>query len=776
MEKKKNMYYGVSIDGLMLRIAEIEDAKGQLVLHRLNSFKLTKPLNTDSPDVPELRSSTRSSDIADRSDSLDVDLESEVANIDIMSDDYGSSPSGFDDDSMDYEYSDVPRPTVEKPNTENSFQNDAVYQFLSSYLLDSGKISISCIDGKAQWKPFRINKKGSKNELKKRVLSDYQMKDPNCHVDFLEHADFNYTGVIHQGDFELMALLNKAGQMVFNARKPLYFQYIEPIEVSMLNLFNIFYTNEIGRYTTLIFIGEESKLGIVIKNKEIVKTFPIMVTGRDPESIREGVLAKLLLEQENSDCPIIENMVIAGTFATREDIEFYNKKTGGSHKLFELDAYELKKYKYDFSVSGSVDPRDIPGYIPSIALALRGVMHKNKELLQFNLLPKKIIESHNFFNLKWYGILLVLAIIAVLIYGNTENMRAKTRLAELKTRYDLVNRELKEKEEFKAMMDTLQSKVDEVMAANMVTASIASKNVWNDIFFILSDFSIRNPMCWITAMSLSDNNVVLRGTSYHRDRITNLAHLFVQGRPTRVVESDIEGHTVWDFEITFPRPDNMLISQVVLPEYLQTFENYVQFVTSTQSQRDFQAPTPEVTEDSDPAEVVASQPQTTPPVAPASFIAQTPATPVAPQAPATPVAPQAPVAPPKDDFDNPKALYDLARDKYLSNDFSESITLLDIYVSKFPNGAEISLTHYLLGEINYVLNNFETAVKNFLEVYRIKKDKVAESLFFTGKSFEGLSDYENAKKYYQILIAEYPSNPLARTANEQLRNLNGEYQ
>jgi len=811
MKNKKNMYYGVSVDGLMLKVAEIEDNEGQLIVQRLQSYKLAKPLRSDFSDVSSEGDEFSSPNVTVKSPD-DVDLEADVDDIDILSDSYGTD---LDDMDINDTSSSAVQKTVSDGATtrkdirESTAQTDGVYQFLGNFLFDSGKTSLSCIDGKVQWKQFRMSKKSSEKELKKRVLSDYQMRDPNCHVSFLSHADFNYTALIHQGDFELMTLLDRAGQMTFNAKKGLYYQYIEPIEISMLNLYNMFYSSEIGKYTTLLYIGEESRVGLVIKNKEIVKTFPLMVAGRDPEKIREAVMAKLLLEQENSDIPIIENILLAGSYATREDIEYYNKKTGHSHKLFELDSYEMKKYKSDLRIAGAVNPAEIPSYIVPVSLALHGAFSTNKEMNTFNLLPKRIIESHNPFNLKWYGILLVILIIITMIVGSNALMRNSYTLNELKTRLLIANNELNEKKEYIEQLDGYKRLLADLEESNTQTVNIASKNTWHIALERLSDFAVKNPMSWIENISLKDNNIILKGKSVQRERITNLSALFPNGHITRIAETKIADHDVWDFDINFPRLYDRTSNSPVLPLHLQSYENYVVYF-QTQMKADLEASEekpaepeidryePEVSEPiatkTPPPPPPTRKSPTPPPTEPTPPVAVTPppaksaTPPAADTTPATP--PVAVVTPPPvqpvgsrdkdevayDEYNDSKLLYDLARDSYLGNNFTDAITKLDMYVTKYPDGKEIALVYYLLGEINYVLNNFDKAVANFNIVYKLRKEKVAESLFFTAKSNEGMFDYDNAKKYYTMLIDEYPSNPLAKTADEQLKILNGEYQ
>lgn len=66
---------------------------------------------------------------------------------------------------------------------------------------------------------------------------------------------------------------------------------------------------------------------------------------------------------------------------------------------------------------------------------------------------------------------------------------------------------------------------------------------------------------------------------------------------------------------------------------------------------------------------------------------------------------------------------------------------------------------------NYYSNyNWEQALTSLLAAYEIN-DQNVDALYFVGRTYHQLGDYENAKKYYQLLIDNFPDS--ARVANAQ---------
>lgn len=773
MKKNKPYFYGISVDGLILKVAEIESTKGNLLISRIESYKLEKSLFSDFEDLNTLdfESGTNNSDLSltNISENLnfdDIDIFSDSSNdnaIDLFSENDKNSSSTNDSFMNDFDFNDNSSqsnstPEIKEPiNNSSSFQSDATYQFLSKFNLNNGKISFSSLEGKAQWKLIRTSKKISFKELKKLALTPEQIKDSSYHFDFIQNPDKSFYAIIHQGDFEIMTLLNNCSKIIYNSSKPFYYQYIEPFEISILNIFNLFYNSENQPYTTLLYLGEEAKLGIVIKDKKIVKNFPIMIFDTDPQKVREAVFAKLMLEQESSDYPIIENIILAGDYATKEDIIFYNEKTSFNHKLFSIES--INNPKLHIKLSEFINENNIPSFIIPISLALRGALPKYKDFWNFNLLPKKVIESQKVFKIDWHGFLIFALIFIITVFGTGKILQSKFNLDQLKSKNSVTQQELNTIRNFFNIIESYQRQIDLLQATNTKTASIATeKNSWSLIIKQLSDFANSNPMCWIDNLSSQDKRFIIRGKSYRRDRITQLSSLFEDGQISRISENTIAGHTVWDFEINFIRPLGEMPTIIPLPNYLLTFDSYLSYLKEIQDIKNNSLKETSTVLYTDEINLNLEQNIVEESMNASELLTST-------------------QSKPKSIIEHidTHELYNLARDNYLNNNFEDAMSLLKIIIEERNDASETSLSYYLLGEIHYVLNNYDNAVIYFLEVTKLNDSKVPESLFFISKSYEALNDYSNALEFYNILIQSFPDNPLSKTAEEQIKILKGEY-
>ena len=731
----KSYYYGISLDGLLLKVAEISIKKKRISLLRLESFKLTKSLFSEFVDtssvVLEMESNSEIYNYSLNTEEIDPE------DIDIFSDSQ-ISENNLNDFSFNNQFQQsVAKKSIIENNPTTSekseFRTNAIYQFLSRFNLNKGKISLSCNESRIQWKIIKSKKKLRLSALKKIVLSNEQLHDKNINSDYITDVNNSYNMVIHTGDFELISLLRDSVKIVYNSKKELYYNFIEPYEISMLNIFNMFYPNPKSAYTTFLFLGQETKIGIVIKDTKFVKAFHIMIHDTDPQKVRETVYAKLLFEHESSDCPIIENIVFAGNYASEEDIVYYNSKTQFQHELFKMTTLKLNKQKFYLDVAPTIPIETIPAFVVSLSLGLKSAFAKRKDSCKFNLLPNNIIEARKVFEVGWLSILLVMILSVVTVYGTFLSLDSKATLAQQQTANTRIRAELNFIRNFESVINSHQHRIEQLQLQNTRSSTISiEKNTWSNVIQTLSDFTNRNPLIWIESISSQETRFSIRGKSYHRDRITNLSNLFNNGHITRIVETSIAGHTVWDYDISFLRPKSNELAALNFPAHLQTFDMYKDHVETLRRSRTLSN-----------ANVVAVTEQRSVPVNDTASEA---------------ISLQEETA----------NLYNLARNNYLSNNFIEAIFLLESYISKYPSGSEISLSNYLLGELYFVVNSFDRAIPYFHEVLRLQKEQIPEALFFVSKSYEALGNYENALRYYTQLIERYPRNPLSATAREQI--------
>ena len=726
--KNKNLYYGVSVDGLLLKVAELELDNNKIIIKKLQSHILDTPLINDIIDTPSFKIEPTRSNNEDLSFNNPTDQDISLDDIDIFNEN-----TDINNNSNTVELN----PT---PDFTSEFNNDKLLKFFGQFDLINGKISLSCLEGKAQWKLIRLNKKATVKELTKLALAPEQIKDSSYNIDFLQNPDKSYYAVIHQGDFELMSLLNSTANIIYS-KKHLYYQYIEPIEVSIMNIINLFYNSQDDSYTTILYIGNEAKLGIVINGKRIVKNFPIMIYDTDPEKVREAVFAKIMLEQESSEFPIIEKMILCGDYATEDDIRFYNEKTNYEHNLFFPLCRIEKKQKINIEIADDINVNTIPSFIVPIALALKGANPNYKEFNRFNLLPKRIIEAQKVFKIEWHGFLILALLFIVTVLGTSNCLKNQYMLEQLKNKYSVTSNEINTLKNFEILLKDYTEQISFYNTINSKIVSIANeKNSFSEVLYSLSEFTDKNPLCWIENFTSTDSKITIKGKSYHRNRISNLAKLFADGAISRINENKISSAVVWDFDISFSKPLGKFPETIQLPKYLESFEYFLEWYQEKHIQK-FNIPQFEKKD-----------------------VQQTPRVNERPQAKAVEITIS---------FED---LYNQARDNYLSGNFEITIRSIHTVIEEYREHKDIDLAYYLLGETYYVLSEFNEASKNFLAVIDLKKNKLPEAYFFLGKSYEALTDYDRAISTYTELIRLYPENALSKTAEEQLKNLFGEYE
>ena len=187
--KNKNLYYGVSVDGLLLKVAELELDNNKIIIKKLQSHILDTPLINDIIDTPSFKIEPTRSNNEDLSFNNPTDQDISLDDIDIFNEN-----TDINNNSNTVELN----PT---PDFTSEFNNDKLLKFFGQFDLINGKISLSCLEGKAQWKLIRLNKKATVKELTKLALAPEQIKDSSYNIDFLQNPDKSYYAVIHQGDF-----------------------------------------------------------------------------------------------------------------------------------------------------------------------------------------------------------------------------------------------------------------------------------------------------------------------------------------------------------------------------------------------------------------------------------------------------------------------------------------------------------------------------------------------------------------------------------------------
>ena len=110
-----------------------------------------------------------------------------------------------------------------------------------------------------------------------------------------------------------------------------------------MNLIRANYNFPENDYVLILYVGSEYKAGIVMRNNTHVKTFKIIGdTSSRSENIRQVIYSKIILDQDVSNIPPVQHLILTGNMVRDEDIRFFSSKFG---EKIEVSRVEFKNIK-----------------------------------------------------------------------------------------------------------------------------------------------------------------------------------------------------------------------------------------------------------------------------------------------------------------------------------------------------------------------------------------------------------------------------------------------
>ncbi len=122
---------------------------------------------------------------------------------------------------------------------------------------------------------------------------------------------------------------------------------------------------------------------------------------------------------------------------------------------------------------------------------------------------------------------------------------------------------------------------------------------------------------------------------------------------------------------------------------------------------------------------------------------------------------------------DPKQLYDVAYLDLTKGNYDLAITGFSNYLKYFPETDQAANAQYWLGECYYAKKNYTRAA---IEFHKVLEDystgtKVPSALYKLGLSLLELKSINQANKYFEELITNYPNTQEAKLAKEKLKKL-----
>ena len=105
--------------------------------------------------------------------------------------------------------------------------------------------------------------------------------------------------------------------------------------------------------------------------------------------------------------------------------------------------------------------------------------------------------------------------------------------------------------------------------------------------------------------------------------------------------------------------------------------------------------------------------------------------------------------------------------------YDQALLAFKSFLKDYPDSAFSSNAQYWIGEVNYVMQNYEIAINEYqalLNTYP-NSQKISHALLKIGYSYAELGNIADAKKILKEVIRQYPDTTVSRLANERLRKI-----
>lgn len=693
---KEKLAFGIFQDGLIIKVAQLAIEKGIVKIQSLEETILSSPLFLKE---------------AVEAGKTVTTLEEEI-----------SIPEVTD---LDEETFDMPEISeFESPDELESTEKEEVLpglkdlqNFMQQFPLEGGKISISANDEQISYFQFDSSFNTGKlvKKLQNELLTKEEIKAKNYSLDYILNPDKSGLAFVHRGKFDLFHGLRDINLVL--SKEKFFYNHIDTNEVSLINIMRHNYEFSPDEYVLVIYIGVDYKVGIILKDKNHIKTFPIIVQDTEPDNLRQAIYSKIIMEQDISDIPITKNIILAGDYATEEDIEFFKSKATKGDSVTKL---VLKHLYVQEGLEEVITPDKIARFAIPIALAWKTLQLKNKDFSPCNLLPSKVIENQKYFKIVWHGFIVLAAIFYFAFSGTINNLEMKQDIREYTNMNYRIERELTQNRVLIKRLNEIKKKVSDLEANFLKVEKITGKkNQWNYILHTFARSLQRNQLSWITNLNSKNGGFQVLGYTTSRRNILEFSRLFPEGEISSVLKYDLEDVTVWKFDLTFSYPD---------PEELKKAKE-----KTTKEIISEEEPQLIITEEEDKELTIKEE-------VPPAVIAQ--------------------------------EYSDIVR-IYFAGDINSALNKFTEFIQKYPKNDLAYNANYFVGECLYLLNRTKEAKHELEKVYRMKGNKTPDALIMLGNCSEKEKDFKSAKAYWNKLIKEFPKNSLAKAAKYKIQKLEG---
>jgi len=709
INKKGKTALGIFQDGMTIKVAQLTTVNGKVNLTELTETTLSLPLfpHDETHVEPKTTTPTEPEETAPIPDLADFDEAFKM-------------PDLAELEEPEFE------PIVGAEPVMTSRQE--FHNLISQFPLDSCKISMNALEENISFTQFdeTFSQSHSLSKIKKQlqdeILTKEDLKNKNFTFDFIRNKDNSLLAFVERGKNDILRALQDINPLI--SKKRFFYSYIEPTEISLMNLVRANYNFSDEDYVLIIFIGIDTKFGIVMKGNGFVKSFPLIVPDTDIEHMRQVIYSKIMLEQDTSNVHITSNILFAGEMAKDDDVEYFRSRinSGANISRITLDKLHIPQAKEQ-----AFTPEKIAEYCIPIALAWKSLEGRNKNFYPCNLLSSQIIESQKPFKIGWHGFIIMAAIFYFAFSATFKNLNINKEIIDVNRNNSQVELELKQNRAIVAKLQQVQNEI-EILQANLqkVGGLVGNKNQWYYILNVISNSFKEHKISWLTTLNSQDNTFKISGFTTRKRNVIPFSNLFPDGMIAKITENTIQNLSIWQYDITFGYPDPLEVAK-----QKKEGEPGIEFIKDKE-----QLKSPRVQIDKiKPAKEKQKKPVT---------ITQTVS-------------------------NNDKILYQQITDLYFSGKYQQAYDKFKQFLIEFPDGKYTNSASYLMGECLYQMDDIDQAILIFTKLIGLKGLKTPDALMMLGNAYAKKQNIEQAKIYWNRIIKEYHNDRLAPIAKNKIK-------
>ena len=365
------------------------------------------------------------------------------------------------------------------------------------------------------------------------------------------HDDENVIGVSSQGSMELLESMLDAAQTF--PKRYLRICSIQPNEVALINALRMHYNLEQHEVSAVFYIGQEYSRVLVLQDGNFLAALPIFNEGSASDNIMMKVHSRYLLDMQQHNVPELDRIFVAGD-GIDEDMLDYLRDNESQAKV-EL----LLPLIFPVDTGEDISPEKLSEFIIPIMLGAALAFAKDTALVQVNFTPRKLLERQNIFSLGIPSVLILATVVGVLYLGASNALSLSQQNRTVQLELTELQKDIAANMAIIDSIAVLERQITEFeQKSYYVRHFIGNNNQWHYILKELSTCFQGRPLSWATNIRREGSGFQLEGSTSDRRHVLAVSQLFPGCQVNRISEKQVEGYTVWDYDVTCEMPDYLL--------------------------------------------------------------------------------------------------------------------------------------------------------------------------------------------------------------------------